>query len=150
CRWAEITGPVDRKMMINALNSGAKVFMADIEDALSPSWRNVIEGQRNLYDAVRRQLEFTNPGNGKEYRLKEEIATLLVRPRGWHLVEKNALIDGIPVSAGVFDFGLYFFHNAREALSRGSGPYFYLPKLENRHEARLWNDIFVAAQDALG
>ena len=150
CRWAEITGPVDRKMMINALNSGAKVFMADIEDALSPSWRNVIEGQQNLYDAVRRQLEFTNPGNGKEYRLKDEIATLLVRPRGWHLIEKNALIDGRPVSAGIFDFGLYFFHSAKEALGRGSGPYFYLPKLENRHEARLWNDIFVAAQDALG
>ena len=150
CRWAEITGPVDRKMMINALNSGAKVFMADLEDALSPSWRNVIEGQQNLYDAVRKQLEFTNPGNGKEYRLGDEIATLLVRPRGWHLIEKNALIDGKPVSAGIFDFGLYFFHNAREALSRGSGPYFYLPKLENRHEARLWNDIFVAAQDALG
>ena len=136
--------------MINALNSGAKVFMADIEDALSPSWRNVIEGQQNLYDAVRKQLEFTNPGNGKEYRLKDEIATLLVRPRGWHLIEKNALIDGQPVSAGIFDFALYFFHNAKAALSRGSGPYFYLPKLENRHEARLWNDIFVAAQDGLG
>ncbi len=150
CRWAEITGPVDRKMMINALNSGAKVFMADIEDALSPSWQNVIEGQQNLVDAVRRQLEFTNPGNGKEYRLKDEIATLLVRPRGWHLIEKNALIDGQPVSAGIFDFGLFFFHNAREAFGRGSGPYFYLPKLESRLEARLWNDIFVAAQDWLG
>ncbi len=150
CRWAEITGPVDRKMMINALNSGAKVFMADLEDALSPSWRNVIEGQQNLFDAVRRQLEFRNPGNGKEYRLNDEIATLLVRPRGWHLVEKNAVIDDRPVSAGVFDFGLFFFHNAQEALRRGSGPYFYLPKMENHREARLWNDIFVAAQDALG
>ncbi len=150
CRWAEITGPVDRKMMINALNSGARVFMADLEDALSPSWRNVIEGHQNLHDAVRRQLEFTNPGNGKEYRLKDEIATLLVRPRGWHLEEKNALVDGDPVSAGIFDFALYFFHNAQEALRRGSGPYFYLPKMENHREARLWNDIFVAAQDALG
>jgi len=135
CRWAEITGPVDRKMMINALNSGAKVFMADIEDALSPSWRNVIEGQLNLRDAVRRQLEFTHPVHGKEYRLKEEIATLLVRPRGWHLIEKNALVDGQPVSAGIFDFGLYFFHNGGgEELFIGSAD--LMPRnLDGRVEA---------------
>ncbi len=136
-------------MMINALNSGADVFMADFEDALSPTWHNVVQGQLNLIDAVRRRIEFVNP-DGRVYRLKEETATLLVRPRGWHLVEKHVLVDGQPISASLFDFGLYFFHNARELLERGTGPYFYLPKLENHLEARLWNDVFNAAQDALG
>ncbi|HEX7117983.1 MAG TPA: malate synthase A [Longimicrobiales bacterium] len=148
-RRVEITGPVERKMMINALNSGARVFMADFEDALSPTWRNVIEGQANLQDAVRRTLAFTSP-EGKAYRLGEEVATLVVRPRGWHLPEKHVEVDGAPVSASLFDFGLYFFHNARALLDRGTGPYFYLPKLESHLEARLWNDVFVYAQDALG
>jgi malate synthase len=148
-RRVEITGPVDRKMMINALNSGARVFMADFEDALSPTWRNVVEGQANLQDAVRRTLTYTSP-DGKEYRLAERTATLVVRPRGWHLPEKNVEVDGEPISASLFDFGLYFFHNAHELIARGSGPYFYLPKLENHLEARLWNDVFVFAQEALG
>jgi len=148
-RRVEITGPVERKMMINALNSGASVFMADFEDALSPSWDNVIEGQANLIDAVRRRLSFTSP-EGKEYRLAEKPATLVIRPRGWHLEERHLLVDGEPVSASLFDFGLYFFHNARELLARGTGPYVYLPKLESHHEARLWNEVFVAAQKALG
>ena len=148
-RRVEITGPVDRKMMINALNSGAKVFMADFEDSLSPTWANVVEGQVNLMDAIRRTLEFTSP-EGKEYRLAERVATLLVRPRGWHLVEKHLLIDGEPISASLFDFGLYFFHNARELMARGSGPYFYLPKMESHLEARLWNDVFLHAQERLG
>ncbi len=148
-RWVEITGPVERKMMINALSSGADVFMADFEDSLSPTWRNVIEGQVNLADAVRGTIAFTSP-EGKEYRLSEKTATLLVRPRGWHLTEKHALIGGTPVSASLFDFGLYFFHNAQALLQRKSGPYFYLPKLEGHLEARLWNDVFNAASDALG
>jgi malate synthase len=148
-RHAEITGPCERKMMINALNSGADVFMADLEDALSPTWANVVEGQINLREAVRATLAFTSP-EGKEYRLEEKTATLLVRPRGWHLVEKNLKVDGQPVSASLFDFGLYFFHNAHERLARGTGPYFYLPKLESHLEARLWNDVFNFAQDALG
>jgi malate synthase len=148
-RWVEITGPVERKMMINALSSGADVFMADFEDSLSPTWKNVVQGQVNLVDAVRRTIAFTSP-EGKEYRLSEKTATLVVRPRGWHLDEKHALVDGAPVSASLFDFGLYFFHNARALLERGSGPYFYLPKLESHLEARLWNDVFVAASDALG
>ncbi|MBI4639073.1 MAG: malate synthase A [Candidatus Tectomicrobia bacterium] len=148
-RRVEITGPVERRMIINALNSGAKVFMADFEDALSPTWENIIRGQGNLIDAVRRTIEFTNP-EGRLYKLKEEIATLLVRPRGWHLVEKNVLVDGKPISAGLFDFGLYFFHNVHELLKRGTGPYFYLAKLESHLEARLWNDVFNSAQDALG
>ncbi|MBA4156526.1 MAG: malate synthase A [Gemmatimonadetes bacterium] len=148
-RRVEITGPVDRKMMINALNSGAKVFMADLEDSLSPTWENVVDGQANLYDAVRRTLKFSNP-DGKQYRLNDEIATLLVRPRGWHLPEKHLSVDGQPISASLFDFGLYFFHNAREAVDRGTGPYFYLPKLEGHLEARLWNDVFNWAQDELG
>ncbi|HYU32220.1 MAG TPA: malate synthase A [Thermoanaerobaculia bacterium] len=148
-RRVEITGPVERKMMINALNSGASVFMADFEDALSPSWANVIEGQANLIDAVRRQLSFTSP-EGKEYRLAEKTATLLVRPRGWHLEERHVLVDGRPMSASLFDFGLYFFHNTGELLARGTGPYFYLPKLESHHEARLWNEVFLLAQQALG
>jgi malate synthase len=148
-RRVEITGPVERKMMINALNSGAKVFMADFEDALSPPWGNVIAGQLNCREAVRRTLEFASP-EGKRYRLAEHLATLVVRPRGWHLEEKHALMDREPMSASLFDFGLYFFHNAQELLARGSGPYFYLPKLESHLEARLWNDVFDLAQDALG
>lgn len=147
-RRVEITGPVDRKMMINALNSGAKVFMADLEDALSPTWENVIQGQINLRDAVRRDIAFSAP-NGKDYALNDEIATLLVRPRGWHLVEKNILVDSEPISASLFDFGLYFFHNAQAALERETGPYFYLPKLESHYEARLWNDVFKFAQTEL-
>ena len=147
-RWVEITGPVERKMMINALNSGADVFMADFEDALSPTWANVIEGQINLRDAVRRKIELTTP-DGKNYRLNDVTATLMVRPRGWHLVEKKVLVDDEPVSASLFDFGLYLYHNAHELLERGTGPYFYLAKLENHHEARLWNDAFNLAQDLL-
>ncbi|HEX8851558.1 MAG TPA: malate synthase A [Gemmatimonadaceae bacterium] len=148
-RRVEITGPVERKMMINALNSGAKVFMADFEDALSPTWENVVTGQANCIDAVRRAIDFTSP-EGKRYALNERTATLVVRPRGWHLVEKHVLVDGIPVSASLFDFGLYFFHNARELMARGSGPYFYLPKMESHREARLWNDVFMFAQETLG
>ena len=148
-RRVEITGPVERKMMINAFNSGAKVFMGDFEDALSPTWENVIAGQGNCQDAVRRTIAFTAP-DGREYRLAEQIATLVVRPRGWHMSEKHVLLAGAPVSASLFDFGLYFFHNAAELLRRGSGPYFYLPKLESHLEARLWNDVFRHAQDALG
>ena len=148
-RRVEITGPVERKMMINALNSGAKVFMADFEDALSPTWDNVTAGQVNCRDAIRRTIEFHNP-DGRIYKLNETTATLVVRPRGWHLVEKHLLIDGEPISASLFDFGLYMFHNAKELLDRGSGPYFYLPKLESHLEARLWNDAFVYTQDKLG
>ena len=148
-RWVEITGPVERKMMINALNSGADVFMADFEDSLSPGWSNVVLGQANLIDAVRRSIEFVSP-EGKTYRLKERIATLLVRPRGWHLPEKHVTVDGEPISASLFDFGLYFFHNARERLDRGTSPYFYLPKMQSHREAALWNDMFVFAQEALG
>jgi malate synthase len=147
-RRVEITGPVDRKMMINALNSGASVFMADLEDACSPTWTNVVDGQRNLIDAVRRTL--TLEVAGKRYRMNERTATLVVRPRGWHLEEKHLLVDGAPASASLTDFGLYFFHNAHELVRRGSAPYFYLPKLEGHLEARLWNDVFVAAQEALG
>ncbi len=149
-RWVEITGPVERKMMINALNSGADVFMADFEDANSPTWENCIDGQINLMDAVRQEMRFTDEAKGKSYELNETIATLLVRPRGWHLVEKHVLIDGAPISASIFDFGLYVFHNMAERLSRGTAPYFYLPKLESHKEARLWNDVFVRAQDKLG
>jgi malate synthase len=146
-RRCEITGPVDRKMMINALNSGARVFMADYEDACSPTWQNVVEGQRNVTDAVRREISLETPD--KTYRLNEEIATLLIRPRGWHLHERHALVDGEPVSASLFDFGLHMARNAREQLERGSGPYFYLPKLESHLEARLWADAFALAEDAL-
>src|SRR2546423_8638495 len=148
-RRVEITGPTDRKMVINALNSGAKMFMADFEDANSPTWPNMIEGQINLRDAIRRVISFSNP-EGKEYKLGQQLATLLVRPRGWHLIEKHVLVDGQPVAGGLFDFGLYFFHNARELLNRGSGPYFYLPKMESHLEARIWNDAFNLAQDELG
>jgi malate synthase len=147
-RRVEITGPVERKMMINALNSGARVFMADFEDACSPTWENVVEGQRNVRDAVRRTISLD--AGGKPYRLNEETATLVVRPRGWHLPERHVLVDGEPVSASLFDFGLCLFHNAREQLERGTGPYFYLPKLESHHEARLWNDAFLLAQEELG
>ena len=148
-RRVEITGPVERKMMINALNSGARVFMADFEDALSPTWENVVQGQANLQDAIRRTLAFTSP-EGKSYKLNDKVATLVVRPRGWHLDERHATLSDAPVSASLFDFGLYFFHNARELLARGSGPYFYLPKLESHLEARLWNDVFTFAENALG
>lgn len=148
-RRVEITGPVDRKMVINALNSGAKMFMADLEDSHSPTWEATIEGQLNLRDAVNRTIEFKNP-NGKEYKLNDEIATLLVRPRGWHLNEKHVTVDGEVISGGIFDFALYFFHNHEQLKANGSGPYFYLPKLEGYLEARLWNDIFVKAQDLLG
>jgi malate synthase len=148
-RWVEITGPAERKMVINALNSGANVFMADFEDAHTPSWSNMVEGQLNLIDAIERTIEFQNP-DGRTYRLNDEVATLLVRPRGWHLVEKHLLVDGQPISGSLFDFGLYVFHNARRLLERGSGPYFYLPKLESHEEARLWNEVFVFAQDELG
>jgi malate synthase len=148
-RRVEITGPAEPKMMINALNSGASVFMADLEDALSPTWRNIVEGQAALIDAVRRTLTFTSP-EGKHYALEEKLATLLVRPRGWHLEEGHISVGGQPASASLVDFGLYFFHNAREAIARGTGPYFYLPKLESHLEARLWNDVFVFSQEALG
>jgi malate synthase len=147
-RRCEITGPVDRKMMINALNSGARVFMADYEDACSPTWENVVEGQRNVTDAVRREISLETPD--KTYRLNDEIATLLIRPRGWHLPERHALVDGEPVSASLFDFGLHMARNAREQLERGSGPYFYLPKLESHLEARLWADTFALAEEELG
>src|SRR6266513_3312876 len=147
-RRVEITGPSERKMIINALNSGANVFMADFEDSLSPTWENIVLGQANLRDAVNRTISFTSP-EGKEYALNEKTATLLVRPRGWHLPEKHVLVDGQPISGSLFDFGLYFFHNAAELLKRGSGPYFYLPKMESHLEARLWNDVFNFAQDAL-
>ncbi len=147
-RQVEITGPVERKMMINALNSGADVFMADLEDALSPTWDNVVQGQINLMDAVRRTIRFVSP-DGRVYRLNDTSATLLVRPRGWHLHEKHVLVDDEPISASLFDFGLYVFHNARELLDQGTGPYFYLPKLESHVEARLWNQVFNFAQDAL-
>ena len=148
-RRVEITGPTDRKMVINALNSGAKIFMADFEDANAPTWRNMVEGQINLGDAIRRTIEFTSP-EGKQYRLNEEVAVLMPRPRGWHLVEKHMLVDGKPVSGGLFDFGLFFFHNARELLNRNTGPYFYLPKMESHIEARIWNDVFKLAQQELG
>ena len=149
-RRVEITGPVDRKMVINALNSGASVFMADFEDSCSPTWKNLIEGHRNLLDAIERTIEFVSPENGKVYRLNDRVATLMVRPRGWHLLEKHVLVDGEPVSASLFDFGVFFFHAARRLIARGQAPYFYLPKLESHLEARLWSDVFRAAQEELG
>ncbi|PIE83203.1 MAG: malate synthase A [Candidatus Contendobacter odensis] len=149
CRRAEITGPVERKMIINAYNSGADSYMADFEDSNSPNWFNQIQGQVNLKDAIRREISFTNEA-GKEYRLDEKIATLQIRPRGWHLDEKHVLIDGQRVSGGIFDFALVFFHNAKEQIARGAGPFYYLPKMESHLEARLWNEIFVMAQDELG
>ena len=148
-RRVEITGPVDRKMIINALNSGANVFMADFEDSNSPTWRNNLEGQFNLRDAVRREISFTSP-EGKQYRLNPTVATLMVRPRGWHLVEKHMLVDGVPVSASLFDFGLFFFHNAAAQIERGTGPYFYLPKMESRLEAGLWDEVFTFSEQKLG
>jgi malate synthase len=148
-RRVEITGPVDRKMVINALNSGAKMFMADFEDAHSPTLDATIEGQLNLRDAIRGVIEFESP-EGKKYRLNKQVATLLVRPRGWHLVEKHVTVDGQAVSGSLFDFALYLFHNAQALLDRRTGPYFYLPKLESHLEARLWNDVFAAAQEHLG
>ena len=148
-RRVEITGPVERKMMINALNSGAKVFMADFEDSNSPTWENNIQGQLNLMDAIAGTIEFTSQ-DGKHYELAGETSTLMVRPRGWHLVEKHVFVDGHPISASLFDFGLYLFHNGKRSSERGTGPYFYLPKLENHLEARLWNDVFVYSQQALG
>ena len=148
-RRVEITGPAEPKMMINALNSGARVFMADLEDALSPTWANVVAGQAAIMDAVRGTLAYDAP-DGRAYRLGERVATLVVRPRGWHLLETHVLVDGAPIPASLFDAGLYLFHNAAERVSRGTGPYLYLPKLESHHEARLWNDFFTWAQDRLG
>lgn len=148
-RRVEITGPTDRKMVINALNCGANVFMADFEDSNAPTWSNMIEGQINLCDAIRRSITFRSP-EGKQYRLNPQTATLMVRPRGWHLLEQHMHIDGEPVSGAIFDFALYVFHNAKEAITRNTGPYFYLPKMESHLEARLWNDIFVMAQRELG
>ncbi len=148
-RRVEITGPTDAKMVINALNSGANVFMADFEDSLAPTWENVIGGQEALYRAVRRTLTFTS-AEGKAYRLNDSIATLFVRPRGWHLDEAHVLVDGKPMSGSLFDFGVFFFNNAKEQLARGAGPFFYLPKMESHLEARLWNEVFCFAQDAVG
>ncbi len=148
-RRVEITGPVDRKMVINALNSGARMYMADFEDSHSPTWQATLDGQVNLCDAVAGTIEYASP-EGKHYALADKTATLLVRPRGWHLDEKHVLVDGQPISASLFDFGLFLFHNAKALLAKGSGPYFYLPKLESHLEARLWNDVFVLAQDQLG
>ncbi len=149
-RRVEITGPVDRKMIINALNSGAKVFMADFEDSNTPTWANLIEGHINLRDAIRRTITYSDPGTGKQYRLNDKVAVLFVRPRGWHLEERHVRVDGEAMSGSIFDFGLYFFHNAKELLQRGSGPYFYLPKMESHLEARLWNDVFLRAQEKIG
>jgi malate synthase len=148
-RRVEITGPVDRKMIINALNSGARVYMADFEDSTTPSWNNLLEGQCNLRDAIRRAIQYSDPGTGKEYKLDDSVAVLFVRPRGWHLEERHILVDGQPMSGSIFDFSLYFYHNAKELIARESAPYFYLPKLESHLEARLWNDIFVLAQNEL-
>ncbi len=148
-RRTEITGPVDRKMVINALNCGASVYMADFEDANTPSWDNLIEGQANLHDAVRRTITFDDPETGRHYSLNGKTAVLFVRPRGWHLPEKHLLVDGEPMSGALFDFGLFFFHNAKELVARGTGPYFYLPKIESHLEARLWNDVFLDAQASL-
>ncbi len=149
-RRVEITGPVDRKMIINALNSPVNVFMADFEDSNSPTWNNIIQGQINLRDAVNRTITYQNPGNGKMYTLNENHAVLMVRPRGWHLIEKHIIVDGDHASASLVDFGLYFFHNAYTLIDSGTGPYFYLPKLENHLEARLWNYVFIHAQNVLG
>jgi malate synthase A len=149
-RRVEITGPVDRKMIINALNSGASVFMADFEDSTSPTWAGIIEGQANLIDAVRGTIAHDDPDTGKSYRLAAKLAVLMVRPRGWHLVEKHFQVDGRPSPAGLFDFGVFAFHNAKALLAKGTGPYFYLPKMQSHLEARLWNDVFVHAEKTLG
>jgi len=148
-RRVEITGPADRKMTINALNSGARVWLADMEDASTPAWANVVESQLNLRDALDRTIDFTSP-EGKSYALGQDLATIVVRPRGWHLPEKHILVDGQRMSGSLVDFGLYFFHCAQRQIDAGKGPYFYLPKMESHLEARLWNDVFVRAQDALG
>src|SRR5919204_2400808 len=147
-RRVEITGPTDRKMVINALNSGAATFMADFEDANAPTWHNMVDGQINLRDAVRRAITFEQ--GGKHYQLNKKTAVLIVRPRGWHLDEKHVSVDGKPVAGAIFDFALYFFHNAKELIARGTGPYFYLPKMESHLEARLWNDIFIFSQQHIG
>ena len=149
-RRVEITGPVDRKMIINALNSGAKVFMSDFEDSNSPTWSNNIEGQINLRDAIKKTISYVNPENGKSYKLNEKTAVLMVRPRGWHLPEKHVTVDGEVISGSLFDFGLFFYHNVKQLIANGTGPYFYLPKMESHLEARLWNDVFVFAQNELG
>jgi malate synthase len=149
-RRVEITGPVERKMIINALNSGARVFMADFEDSSTPTWSNLIEGHINLRDAIRRTISYSDLGTGKQYKLNEQVAVLFVRPRGWHLEERHVRVDGEPISGSLFDFGLYLFHNAKELLAHGSGPYFYLPKMESHLEARLWNDVFLRAEQKLG
>ena len=149
-RRVEITGPVDRKMIINALNSGARIFMADFEDSSTPTWNNLLDGHINLRDAVRRTITYADPATGKQYKLNEKVAVLFVRPRGWHLEERHVLVDGEPMSGSIFDFGLYFFHNAQNLVARGSGPYFYLPKMESHLEARLWNDVFIRAQKEIG
>ena len=149
-RRVEITGPVDRKMIINALNSGAKVFMADFEDSSTPTWNNLIEGHINLRDAIRGTITYSDPSTGKQYKLNDETAVLFVRARGWHLEERHVRVDGEPMSGSIFDFALYFFHNVKELLARGHGPYFYLPKMESHLEARLWNDMFVRAEQKLG
>ncbi|HEU5442589.1 MAG TPA: hypothetical protein VFU61_02115, partial [Steroidobacteraceae bacterium] len=149
-RRVEITGPVDRKMIINALNAPVRCFMADFEDSCAPTWENIVRGQVNLSDAIRRTITHTDPATGKVYRLAERTATLIVRPRGWHLPEKHVLVNGEPVSGALFDFAVYLANN-HEALARaGTGPYFYLPKMESHLEARLWNDVFLAAQESLG
>src|ERR687896_640371 len=149
-RRVELTGPPDRKMTINALNSGASCWMADFEDANCPTWHNMLESQLNMKEAIERTIAFDDPRTGKHYELNEDVAVILARPRGWHLFEKHMLVDGEQVPGGLFDFGLYFFHNAQTLLDSGSGPYFYLPKLESHLEARLWNDVFQSAQDELG
>src|SRR5437016_5433449 len=149
-RRIEITGPTDRKMVINALNCGANVYMADFEDATTPSWDNLIEGQANLQDAVRRNIAFDDPETGRHYALNDKTAVLFVRPRGWHHPEKHGVVNGQPMSGALFDFGLFFFHNAEELVARGTAPYFYLPKIESHLEARLWNDVFLYAQAKLG
>ncbi len=149
-RRVEITGPVDRKMIINALNSGARVFMADFEDSSTPTWNNLLDGHINLRDAIRRTITYADPTTGKQYKLNDQVAVLFIRARGWHLEERHILVDGEPMSGSLFDFGLYFFHNAQELLARGSGPYFYLPKMESHLEAQLWNDVFLRAQKQLG
>ena len=149
-RRVELTGPPDRKMTINALNSGSSTWMADFEDANCPTWHNMLESQFNLYEAARRTITYDDPNTGKQYELNEDLAVIIARPRGWHLLEKHMLVDGKQVPAGIFDFGLYFFHNTQTLLDLGSGPYFYLPKMESHLEARLWNDVFVMAQDELG
>src|SRR5919205_4009960 len=149
-RRVELTGPPDRKMTINALNSGADCWMADFEDANCPTWHNMPESQLNMKEAIERTISFDDPNTGKHYELNDEVAVILARPRGWHLFEKHMLVDGRQVPGGLFDFGLYFFHNAKTLLDNGSGPYFYLPKLESYLEARLWNEVFQLAQDELG